>query len=145
MPTTLGPKYEIDWRGRPPHMLQEDIPVWYRFLEREGSAFLALYYDVLLGGPWLSPEEERDPLKRMWRANIAKRADALAELQTEVWIIEVALDPGMRSMGQLMTYKTLWLEDPKIDKTPVMLIVCQRLDPDLAASYGVFGAQAFVV
>ena len=126
-------------------MLQEDIPVWYRFLEREGQAFTALYYDVLLGGPWLSPEEERDPFKRGWRANTAKRADAIAELEDELWIIEVALDPGLRSIGQLITYQTLWLEDPKIVKALVMVMVCQRLDPDLAASYGKFNVRAFLV
>lgn len=145
MPTTIAQPYGLEWRGRPPHMLMEDIPVWYRFLEREAPAFQKLYYDVLLGGPWLTPDEEKDTLKRMWRFNISKRADVVAETKDEVWIIEVALDPGMRSMGQLMTYKTLWLEDPVIDKTPVMVIVCQRLDPDLAASYGNFGARVFIV
>lgn len=126
-------------------MLQEDIPVWYRFLEREGRAFTALYYDVLLGGPWLSPEEERDPLKRGWRANTAKRADAIAELETELWIIEVALDPGLRAAGQLITYLNLWNEDPKIKKTPRMVMVSQRLDPDLAATMGSLGVLVFLV
>lgn len=145
MPTTLGPKYGLEWRGRPPHMLQEDIAVWYRFLDRESPAFLALYYDVLLGGPWLSPEEERDPLKRMWRYNLAKRADAVAELEDEVWIIEAALDPGLRAAGQLLTYQNLWNEDPKIPKTPRMVLVCERLDPDLAATLGGMGVMIFVV
>lgn len=145
MPTTLGPKYSIEWRGRPPHMLQEDIPVWYRFLEREGPAFAALYYDVLLGGPWLSPEEERDPLKKGWRANLAKRADAVAELSDELWIIEVALDPGLRSAGQLITYLALWNEDPKSPKAPRMILVSERLDPDLGAALGPLGVIIHIV
>jgi len=126
-------------------MLQEDIPVWYKFLESDGSRFLALYYDVLLGGPWLTPEEERDPLKRGWRANISKRADAIAELETEIWIIEVALDPGLRASGQLLTYLTLWNEDPKSLKTPRMVLVCRRLDPDLAATLGTLGVIIQIV
>jgi len=126
-------------------MLQEDIPVWYRFLEREGSAFLALYYDVLLGGPWLSRQEERDPLKRMWRANTAKRADALAELKDEIWIIEVALDPGLRAAGQLVTYGSLWKEDPKSPKTPRLVLVSERLDTDLTAALGDLGVMVFLV
>lgn len=126
-------------------MLQEDIPVWYRFLEREASAFLALYYDVLLGGPWLSPEEEKDPLKKGWRANIAKRADALVELKDEVWIIEVALDPGLRAAGQLITYLQLWNEDPKIPKDPRMVLVSHRLDPDLASALANLGVMILLV
>ena len=145
MPTTLGPKYSIDWRGRPPHMLQEDVPVWYRFLEKWGHLFLSMYYNVLLGGPYLSPEEEKDPLKRMWRQNVSKRADVIAETKQSVWIIEVALDPGLRSMGQLLTYQTLWLEDPQIDKDERMVLVCERLDPDLGAALGKSGVWVFVV
>ncbi|GAH74613.1 unnamed protein product, partial [marine sediment metagenome] len=96
MPTDLGRPYALDWRGDPPHMLKRDVPVWYRFLEKWGTPFLNLYYDCLLGGPFLSPEEKKDPLKWMWRVNLAKRADAIAELENEVWIIEVTTDPGLR-------------------------------------------------
>ncbi|GAH74770.1 unnamed protein product, partial [marine sediment metagenome] len=63
MPTDLGRPYALDWRGDPPHMLQPDIPVWYRFLEKWGSPFLHLYYDCLLGGPYLTQDEKKDPLK----------------------------------------------------------------------------------
>ncbi len=58
MPTELGRKYALDWRGNPPHMLQPDVPVWYNFLEKWGSQFLSLYYDCLLGGKALTPEEQ---------------------------------------------------------------------------------------
>lgn len=115
-------------------MLTEDIPVWYRFLDRWGDLFLALYYDVLLGGVWLTPQQEKDPMWIMWRANTAKRADAIAELENSVWIIEVATSPGLRAVGQLLVYQTLWIEDPKIMKPEEMVLVCQAVDQDLIAS-----------
>lgn len=133
--TILGPKYSIDWRGRPPHMLNPDIPVWYRFLKEWGPHFEALYYDCLLGGPTLSAEKEKDPMERMWRALTAKRADAIAETKTETWLIEVSAYPGMRALGQLLTYKTLWLDDPKIDKPVVMVLVADQVDADVMVSY----------
>ncbi|MBA7525266.1 hypothetical protein ES705_17417 [subsurface metagenome] len=37
-------------------MLPPDIPVWYRFLKTWGHEVVNLYYDCLLGGPYLSPE-----------------------------------------------------------------------------------------
>lgn len=126
-------------------MLEPDIPVWYRFLERYGDFFLSLYYDSLLGGPYLSPEEEKDPMKRMWRANTAKRADAIAETEKEVWLIEVSDYPGMRAVGQLHTYQALWLEDPKIMKLERMVLVCGRLDTDIGAACGKFGFQIYIV
>jgi len=145
MPTTLGPKYDIEWRGRPPHMLREDVPVWYRFLVDWGFLIDALYYDCLLGGIALTEEEQSDPMKRMWRANTAKRADAIAELENEIWIIEVAHRPGLRAIGQLLTYQYLWREDPKIEKPDKMVLVCQDFDTDLFAAAARSGILIYAV
>lgn len=145
MPTDLGRPYALDWRGDPPHLLQRDIPVWYRFLEKWGGGFLNLYYDCLLGGPYLTPEENRDPLKRMWRVNLAKRADAIAELKDEVWIIEVAPDPGLRVIGQLQTYRALWLRDPKINKLERMVLVSEVPNEDLFDAASTYGISIYMI
>ena len=145
MPTELRQKFRVDWRGKPPHMLEQDHAVWYRFLDRYGPYFISLWYDCLVGGPFLSPEQEDDPFERMWRGNTAKRIDAVAELQNEVWIIEVADYPGLRSLGQLHVYQALWLEDPKIAKPERMVLVCSRLDNDLGAACGRSGIQVYIV
>lgn len=144
MPTILGAKYTTTWRGSPPHMLDSDVPVWYRFLEKWGDLFLALYYDVLLGGPVLTPAQEKDAMWRMWRANTAKRADAIAELTDEVWIIEVAKRPGLRAIGQLMAYLALWQEDPLISKIEIPVLVCEEVDTDLIASAARYGIRTYV-
>jgi len=144
VPTTLGRSYDVTWRGAPPHMLEPDIPVWYRFLEKWGFQFTALYYDVFLGGPHMTPAREADPYWRMWRANTSKRADAIAELPGEVWIIEVSRRPGLRAIGQLLTYLALWTEDPKIMKIEVPVLVCEELDTDLIASAAKYGISTYV-
>jgi len=126
-------------------MLREDVPVWYRFLESWGFLINALYYDCLLGGITLTEEEQSDPMKRMWRANTAKRADAIAELLDEVWIIEVATRPGLRSIGQLLTYQYLWREDPKIEKPDKMVLVCRDFDTDLFAAAARSGILIYAV
>ncbi len=144
MPTTLGRKYDTLWRGSPPHMLDSDIPVWYRFLEKWGDIFIALYYDVLLGGPSLTRAQEGDSMWKMWRANVSKRADAIAELEKELWIIEVAKRPGLRAIGQLMTYMALWREDPKIEKIEIPVLVCEEVDTDLIASAAQYGMRVYV-
>ena len=145
MPTSLGKKYSIDWRGRPPHMLRQDVPVWYRFLEKWGFLFINLYYDCLLGGPTLTPEEEADPMKRMWRATNSKRADAIAETENEVWIIEVAEGPGLRAIGQLMVYLSLWVEDAKIMKPERKVLVCRKIDQDMFAAAAQSGIAIYVM
>jgi hypothetical protein len=126
-------------------MLAPDIPVWYRFLEEWSAHFISLYYDCLLGGPKPETGEEYDPMKRMWRALTSKRADAIAELENELWLIEVSAYPGMRALGQLLTYNTLWAEDPKIDKPVVMVLVADQIDPDVRLSYVPYGVQLYLV
>lgn len=145
MPTILGPKYATDWRGKPPHMLAPDIPVWYRFLHEYENQFLSLYYDSLLGGPKLTAYEEKDRLAYMWRAITSKRSDAIAELKDELWIIEVAEHPEMRAVGQLITYEALFLEDPKIDKPIKKILVATSIDADIATALKAVNITLYIV
>ena len=126
-------------------MLKTDVPVWYRFLEKYGHPFINLYYDSLLGMKDLTPEERQDPYKRDWQIITARRADAIAELDGEVWIIEVAIDPGLRALGQVLTYRTLWLRDPKIMKMEKMIIVAETMEENLIDAAGVQGVLIFIV
>lgn len=145
MPTTLGRPYPLTWKGKPPHMLKPDIPVWWRFLEKWGYQYQRVYYDCLLGGPTLTKEQELDPILRGWRANISKRADAIAITDRHVYIIEVASDPGLRSVGQLQTYHALWLRDPLILLPERLILVCEMIDPDLLDATSMHGIQIYIV
>lgn len=145
MPTHLGKKFSVDWRGQPPHMLITDIPVWYRFLEVYGDQFKSLFYDCFVGGQWHTAKELDDPMIRMWWANTAKRIDALVELEDEIWIIEVNRDPGLRSLGQLQSYRVLYLEDPKFEKIEKMVLVLEIVDTDVIAAAAAYGIQCYVM
>ena len=144
MPTTLGKPFSVDWEGHPPHMLFPDVPVWYSWLAKYGQYIETLYYDCLLGGPWLSPEAMKDKLAYQWAYNNSKRADAIAEMKDEVWIIEVSTSPGLRAIGQLLSYMSLWIEDPKINKPEKMVLVCANLDTDLIACAARYGIITYV-
>lgn len=145
MPTELGQPYTKEWRGKPPHMLPRDIPVWHRFLDKYGAPFITIYYDVLLGGPFLTDEEKKDPLKRDWQVLISKRADAIVELADETWVIEVVHVAGMRSIGQVESYFALWSRDPKLDKPPRKVLVAETIDEDLLDAAGVLGVSVFII
>jgi len=145
MPTELGRPYSLEWRGDPPHMLKTDIPVWFKWLNKYGRQIKKLYYDCLLGGPYLTQEEETDPFKRDWQTLLSKRADAICEFDDQVWIVEVAAEPGLRSIGQLQTYHVLWLRDPKIIKIEKLILVAERVDQDLIDAAGTYGLQVFIV
>jgi hypothetical protein len=126
-------------------MLKPDIPIWYRFLAIYSGPFIKLYYDCALGGPTLLWKAGQDPMQRMWRQLLVKRADAIAELENEVWIIEVSADPGLRSVGQLISYGHLWKRDPKIDKPVKLVLVSGTIEEDLADVVSSYGGLIFIV
>jgi len=139
MPTELGPEYSPLWRGKYPHMLEEDIPIWNKFLDRNAHLFLRLYYDVKIGGVYPGPEYGDEKMRKMYFYSTAKRIDALGELKDEIWIIEVATRPGLRATGQLMTYMALWMKDPVILKPVKGVLVTQTIDPDLEEALKTYG------
>jgi len=126
-------------------MLFPDIPVWYEWLQIYGGFISNLYYDCLVGGPWLPEEKARDKLVSQWAYNISKRIDAVAEVGDEVWIIEVSTSPGLRAVGQLLCYWALWAEDPKILKRERLVLVCSACDRDLLACAARYGIVTYVM
>jgi len=126
-------------------MLPPDIPVWWRFLDTWRREIKTLYYDCLVGGPYLTLEEERDPIKKSWKYLNSKRPDAIIETEKEVWIVEVSANPGLRALGQCMAYLALWSEDPKILKPEKAVLIVETLDTDLGAACGRLGVRIFVV
>jgi len=139
MPTMLGEPYSPTWRGKYPHMLQEDYPIWELFLTKHTTLFERVYYDVRVGGVMSEDPTISEKDKLMFYNVTAKRVDVVAELKEEVWIIEVASHPGLRAMGQVMTYFTLWYKEPKIDKPAKAVLVANVVDADLMEAMRING------
>ena len=133
MPTLLGKKYDIWHRGYFPQMLNEDYPIWERYLGEHCREFLWFYYNVHVGGFLNSAPEIPESIQKAWWKSTAKRIDAIGEKEKEIWIIEVSARPGFRAVGQVMTYQYLWRRDPKIDKPCKTMLVGRMLDDDLEA------------
>ena len=84
-------------------------------------------------------------MKRMWRYNNSKRLDALAVLENGVWIIEVTASPGLRALGQLLTYVSLWQDDDPLSLIETPVLVCETLDTDLISSAAKFGIVTYLL
>lgn len=131
MPTDLGEPFAITWRGDPQQMLPPDVPLWHLFLDRYAPNFERFFYNVRVGGPDLTNVIADEAMKKMWYASTAKRIDAIGEKNEEIWIIEVASSPYLRAVGQCLSYRLLWEEDPKIAKPAKMVLLCYFIDSDL--------------
>ena len=126
-------------------MLKPDIPVWFRFLDTYGLLFKKLYYDSLIGAVLLTPLQEEDSMMRLWRHNTARRTDAITELDNEVWLIEVADDPGLRSIGQLLASRVLWIRDPVIAKPEKLVLVAETIEENLLDAASSYGIQIYLI
>jgi hypothetical protein len=147
MPTKLGEPYSPLWRGRYPHMLPEDFPVWERYIDGHASDFTRLYYDVRVGGPKeIDPKVAPSPsMRKMWYDVNAKRIDVIGEKEDEIWIIEVTTTPGLRALGQLTTYIALWWDDPKIDKPAVPVLMAESIDADILRAMETYGMRGIEI
>lgn len=145
MPTTLGKPFDVDWRGKPPHLLEVDIPVWYRFLKNHRPETINLYYDVYLGMHEMTRDQLKDSMQRMWYYANAKRVDAVIETPTEIWLIEVSNTLAIRAIGQALSYSVLYSQDPVIKKIEKPVLVGETMDLDLLGVAGKYGITVFLL
>lgn len=145
MPTELGQRFDITWRGDPPQMLPADIPLWQRFLDLYSQTFLHFYYQVKVGGPDLTNIDASPEMKKMYYQATAKRIDAIGEKPDRIWIIEVASKPYLRAVGQILTYRFLWNLDPKIKKPVDDVILCWDIDKDLEMVLRHYGVKIVTI
>ena len=145
MPTELGPRYEVFDPINPPQMLPEDHPIWHKFRQIFGEIFTGFYYSVKVGGQDIQDPGIPENIRKSWYYSTAKRIDVVGETKDEVWIIEVAANPGLRAVGQIVTYASLWALDPKINKKAVSAIVVDTMEQDLRFACMVQGVRVMEI
>lgn len=96
----LGPEFPPAWRGRPPAMLDADIPVWLRYLDRHAGEFRRFWYNVRITSEDLGARFPAADAREIAGALLPKRIDAVGERAAALWIIEVAAVIGLRSIDR---------------------------------------------
>lgn len=126
-------------------MLPADVEVWDRFLDQHGYEFVGFRYDVHVGG---EVERQSDWTKKIfqmasWLA--AKRIDAVGYKAGEVCIFEVKPEAGVTAVGQLVTYKMLFIEKYRPLGRLECALVCANATIDEKRVLGAQGFKVFVV
>lgn len=131
MSTKLGPRFDRSFTGRPAHMSPEDREIWSRWWPQIRHQVNAIYFDVGLGEGEPVPPNEPAAYRRMWQRNTQKRADVLITTGIFVWIVELRFQASSNTIGRLLTYKELYLDDPQLGTNLQLYLVTNHRDKDV--------------
>lgn len=114
-----------------PHLLPADIALWDRFLTANPNRFEELYYDIRVGDGRDPGQDYAPNIRRMAIDLSQRRIDAIGITPDEIYIIEISTRPGLKALGQLMAYPTLYAQKYPTNKALRPLLVCEDLEADI--------------
>lgn len=139
------PRFPASWRGRYPHMREEDIPLWNRFLDRFGDGWQGFDYDVRVGEPSRAASGLDAATQRTWEALTKLRVDAVGFRVGEVWVFEVKPYAGIGTVGQLVGYRGGYVREFRPVERVRMGVVTDRFVPAVGEVFREQGIQVWIV
>lgn len=91
-----------------PHLLPDDVVVWKLFLDSHYDLFDVIDYDVRVGEGRPMPDLPTANLQRMAVDLSQRRIDAVGHLKNSRIIIEITHTLGLKAIGQIQSYPTLY-------------------------------------
>lgn len=91
-----------------PHLLPDDVKVWEQFLLDLPDLFQVLDYDVRVGDGRPMPDLPTPKLRRMATDLSQRRIDVVGHQDNTRTIIEVTHTAGLKAIGQMTAYPTLY-------------------------------------
>lgn len=128
-----------------PHLMVSDIRIWERFLDLVDHKFESFEYDVHVGEGVKIEDSWEPEVKRMALALSEKRIDVVGWRNGVPTIIEVKPAASMSAIGQVLSYRRLFVRRFKEPTIPLLMIVTDREVPDTKFLCGVFGIKLVVV
>jgi hypothetical protein len=138
-----GEPQRISAAGPFTHMAKRDAAVWVRFLERHAAEFLAVTYDVALGG--VEPAGVEPALATGWQYSTALKIDAVLWAPNAAWLCEVRPWVQAGALGQVLCY-VLVAQREGFTPLPVRpMLVCEGIQPDVRWVAGELGVRVELV
>lgn len=140
-----GRRFPPSWRGRYPHMREDEMALWNRFLDRYGDGFTSFEYDARLGAPSGAARGFDAGTVAVFEALTKLRVDAVGYGPEEVWLFEVMPSAGLSAVGKIIGYRDLFVAERR-PALPVRLgVVTDRFQPAVGEVFAAEGVEAWVV
>lgn len=127
------------------HMTPSHIPLWQEFLKLHGNKYNAFEYDVCVGEGTPPVEGIPEFAKKDWLDLTKKRIDVIGFKPNCIDIIEIKPRAGLSSLGQLLSYKTLFLQTKKITLPVRLVLVTNFLTPDEKINYDLHNIFIYIL
>jgi hypothetical protein len=128
---TLGPGQRPIVKAKYPHLWKKDYDTWTAFLRSEHNDFEQVWYDVHVGAPMHVPAGSPAFMKNVVDGVSRKRIDVVARQGKRLWIIEVKPEANMKGIGQVVTYKKLFVKEFRITESVKAMIIATTCDRDV--------------
>lgn len=114
-----------------PHLLEPDIDLWLRFLDKYEDKYTTFDYDVRIGHG-RDPGNSFSPVMRNMGIELSqRRIDVVAYKENEIEIIEITVSAGLKCIGQLETYPILYKSTYKPFLPVTTLLLAEKLEADI--------------
>lgn len=120
-------------------MVETEAYIMRQWIIRHAAEFDRIEFEVRLGPGGDAPAEWSDQQRAEYKHLTQRRADAIAWLGDNAVIIEVKTRLKPQDVGQLLTYRWLFLNDFPHLPQPRMLAIGRRGGTDVTTSLNVHG------
>lgn len=114
-----------------PHLLQKDIDLWIRFLDKYADKYNTFDYDVRIGKGRDPGSASPEDIRRMAIGLSQRRIDVIGYKDSEIQIIEITVLAGIKCIGQLETYPILYKQTYKPILPVTTLLLTEKLEADI--------------
>lgn len=115
-----------------PHMKPRDIAIWERFIDKYPNEYQNCQYDFHVGDPppfnTLTDDEQDWNQDALYRLKI----DVVGFTKDYIDIVEVKPDAGPSTIGQVKSYRTLYIRDEEPQIPINMVIITDKERPNMA-------------
>jgi len=127
------------------HLNQWESYLWSKWLDKHIDEYFGYSYDVHVGTPAKVPEDYPDWVKRDVDALSQKRIDVVMEDSHNIYIVEVKERASLECLGRLLSYRYLYIETYNPTKPVRIILVSDKIDPDLLPQLDSLEIQYFIV
>ena len=121
------------------HLSGDDRAVWALFQTKVNLDGWSQEYDVELGHESMT-DIEVDPVNaKLWHSLRQKRADVVLKRGTEVRLIELKRRATSSALGQLLSYRHLYNNNPANPYPCSGWLICLMVDDDLVPLFDGYG------